>query len=88
MADEIPYQNEPQVAQLRAERANAVIYGQQTLIDAADKVLATFGVSAEPETAASHRKAAAEDSDEESSSKSRSEPPAGRSAAKKSTTKQ
>lgn len=80
---DLPYQNEPQVEQALAERENAVAYGQKTLIAAADKVLAGFGIStkAERAAAAKHRQAAAESSEEEEPEKSA---PVGRSSSKKS----
>jgi hypothetical protein len=39
------YQVIPQVAQLWASRANAVIYGLETRIEAVDKQLAGFGLT-------------------------------------------
>lgn len=81
---EVPYQNEPQVEQLLAERATAEAYGQKTLIAAADKVLATFGITtaADRKAAAKHRRAAVEAAEVEKDA------PVGRSASKKSTAKQ
>lgn len=80
---DLPYQNEPQVEQALAERANAETYGQKTLVAAADKVLAGFGITskAQRDAAAKHRRAAAETSEEEEPEKSA---PAGRSSTKKS----
>jgi hypothetical protein len=54
MTDEVAYQNAAQVRQLQAERVNAVLYGQETRIEAIDKQLKAFGmkpeqVKAEPE---------------------------------------
>jgi hypothetical protein len=62
MAD-VPYQNASQVEQALAERENAVAYGQETLVEAADKVLARFGITSKSDrTAASkNRKAAADE---------------------------
>jgi hypothetical protein len=84
MAD-VPYQNASQVEQALAERENAVAYGQKTLIEAADKVLASFGITSKQDRAdaAKNRRAAAEESEGEP----RKAEPAGRSTAKKSTAK-
>ena len=84
MAD-VPYQNEPQVEQALAERENAEVYGQKTLVAAADKVLASFGITtkADRAAAAKHRRAAAEESDEDA----KVAPPKERSTAKRSTAK-
>lgn len=71
MSDETPYQQAPQVAQLQAERENAVAYGQDDRVAAIDKQLAEFGVKAK---AAEERKAAAGDKDE-----AKHEAPQGRS---------
>lgn len=82
MADEtadVPYQQAPQVAQLRAERENAVAYGQETRVAAVDKQLDALGIQ-EKKAAAEKRKAAADDSDDADESKKRSTPPQGRSA--------
>jgi hypothetical protein len=82
---DVPYQNQPQVEQALAERATAEAYGQKTLIAAADKVLASFGITskADREAAAKHRKAAAEESEDDA----RTSAPKERSTAKKSTAK-
>jgi hypothetical protein len=82
---DIPYQNEAQIEQALAERDLAEVYGQTTLIEAADKVLASFGITSKADRAAAakHRKAAAEESDEDA----KSSPPKERSSAKKSTAK-
>lgn len=81
---DVPYQNEPQVEQALAERENAEAYGQKTLIDAADKVLASFGIASKADRAAAakHRKAAAESEEEPKKAA-----PVDRSTAKKSTAK-
>jgi hypothetical protein len=47
MTDDIAYQNAAQVRQLQAERVNAVIYGQETRVEAIDKQLKEFGVKPE-----------------------------------------
>lgn len=60
MADDRPYQHEPQIAQLEAERANAVAYGDEARLASIDKRLAGFGVKVD---AAKERKAAAKDED-------------------------
>ena len=81
MAEElegIPYQSQPQVHQLLAERANADALGLTDRVTAVDKQLKQLGYK---EKAAKSRKAAAEDDDD-----SKSEPPKGRSAAKQSST--
>ena len=82
---DVPYQNASQVEQALAERETAEAYGQTTLVAAADKVLAAFGITsnAHRAAAAKHRKAAAEESDEDA----RSAAPKERSTAKKSTAK-
>jgi hypothetical protein len=81
---EVPYQNAAQVEQLLAERENAETYGQATRVEAADKALASFGVTTKAErgAAAKNRQSAAEDSGEDA----KKSPPQGRSTAKKSTT--
>lgn len=68
MADEVSYQQAPQVAQLLAERETASAYGQTTRVEAVDKQLAALGYAKpkQAETAAaaaSERAAAAEDED-------------------------
>jgi hypothetical protein len=82
MAEEsTPYQQAPQVEQLRQERENAVAYGQETRVAAVDKQLDGLGVTArEKRAAAEKRKAAAEEADDESKQSARSVPPQGRSA--------
>jgi hypothetical protein len=84
MAD-VPYQNASQVEQALAERENAVAYGQATLVEAADKVLARFGITSKADRAEAgkRRRAAAEESEEEP----KKAPPVDRSTAKKSTAK-
>jgi hypothetical protein len=84
MAD-VPYQNASQIEQALAERENAEAYGQKTLVAAADKVLASFGITSKADRAAAakHRKAAAESSDEEEPKAAK---PVGRATAKKSKT--
>lgn len=72
MTDEIPYQLEPQVAQLRAERDNAVAYGMESRVAEIDRQLADLGVKAK---AAEERKASAEDEPGDTKRK----PPQGRS---------
>ncbi len=71
---DVPYQQQPQVDQLEAERANAVAYGQKDRVTAVDKQLAGFGVKSK---AAEERKAAAGKSDDGDTA--RSTPPKGRS---------
>ena len=80
---DLPYQNESQVEQALAERETAEAYGQKTVIAAADKVLATFGISskADRNRASKRRKAAQADADADAA---KSAAPAGRSSAKKS----
>ena len=58
MADEIAYQNAAQVRQLLAERENAVLYGQETRVEAIDKQLKEFGVK--PEKVKKHETVKAE----------------------------
>ena len=81
MAEElegIPYQSQPQVHQLLAERANADALGLTDRVTAVDKQLKQLGYKAK---AAKKRAEEAEDSDD-----AKSEPPKGRSAAKQSST--
>lgn len=66
--DDLPYQQVPQVEQLRQERANAVAYGMTDRVAAIDGQLEVFG-------AAEKRKAAAPADDE---ADARSAPPQGR----------
>ena len=84
MAD-VPYQNAAQVEQLLSEREMADAYGQKTRVEAADKALATFGISSKADRAeaAKHRRAAAEESEDEPTKA----PPVDRSTPKKSTAK-
>lgn len=72
MADERPYQHESQIAQLEAERANAVAYDQKDRVAAVDKQLAEFGVK---KKAAEKRAAADEDA--------KNAPPKGRRSSEK-----
>lgn len=44
---DIPEQQLTQVAQLRAERANAVAYGQTDIVAAVDRQLSALGVTSE-----------------------------------------
>jgi hypothetical protein len=46
---DVPEALEPQVAQLRATRANAVAYGQTDIIAAVDRQLAALGIEQEKE---------------------------------------
>lgn len=84
---DVPYQNESQIEQALAHREVAEAYGQKTLVDAADKVLASFGITSKKdrEAAAKHRKAAAESDDAEKKDDGKADHPAGRRSAKKST---
>lgn len=75
MADEVPYQRQPQVEQLQAERANAEAYGQTDRVAAVDKQLDALGV--QRKTAAEKRKAAAEETGDDEKH-TRSTPPQGR----------
>ena len=50
-----PYQQQPQVDQLQAERENAVAYGNETRVAQIDRQLAVHGVKSK---AAEERKAA------------------------------
>lgn len=89
---DVPYQNQPQVEQALAERETAEAYGQKTLIDAADKVLARFGITskADRERAGKARREsleAAAEAAEERSDEARKTAPKERSTAKKSTAK-
>ena len=68
---DVPYQRQPQVDQLEAERANAVAYGNEPRVAAIDKQLAGHGVKAK---AAEERKAASDDGE------ARRTPPKGRSS--------
>ena len=72
MADDRPYQHEPQIAQLEAERANAEAYGDETRVKAIDKALAGFGVKKK----AAEKRAAASDDEKRT-------PPKGRRSADK-----
>ncbi len=78
---DIPYQLLPHVAQLQAELANALVYGQETRAAAVRKQLAELGAADEstseatPEKAAETRKAAAAEKPA-----ARSEPPTERVA--------
>lgn len=67
-----PYQQQPQVDQLQAERANAVAYGQEDRIAAVDKQLKALGAKAE---AAEERKAAAKGDDKSKAPQGRSSKP-------------
>lgn len=78
MSDETPHQVGPQIAQLKAERANAEAYGQTDRVAAIDKQLGHLGVKKE---AAQERQAAARDDD---SAKTRT--PQGRSGKPKTQT--
>jgi hypothetical protein len=89
---DVPYQNQSQVEQALAERENAEIYGQKTLIDAADKVLASFGITtkADREAAGKRRREsleAAAEAAQERADEARKTEPVDRSTAKKSTAK-
>lgn len=83
MADEeFPYQQRTLVEQLRAERVNAVAYGNIDRVAAVDKQLAELGVKLKAE-AGQERKAVAEKSDE---GEARKAAPAGRSPKPQQTT--
>ena len=71
MSDDLPYQVQPQVKQLLAERANADALGLTDRVAAADKQLAALGYK---EKAAKARAAAAEEDG------GKSQAPKGRSA--------
>jgi hypothetical protein len=77
--DDLPYQQVPQVEQLRRERANAEAYGQTDRVAAVDKQLRGFGVEVERKAAGEKRKAAAEEADDEG--EARRTPPQGRQSA-------
>jgi len=60
MSNETPYQVAPQVAQLRAERENAVAYGNEARVNQIDRQLSDLGVKQE----AAEKRAAAAEGDE------------------------
>lgn len=70
-----PYQIQPQIDQLKQERANAVAYGQTDRVAACDKQLAGLGVKQE---AAEKRSAAAEGTKD-----AKTEPPKSRRSSEK-----
>lgn len=67
---DVPYQMQPQIDQLKQERANAVAYGQTDRVAAVDKQLASLGVKQE----AAEKRAAAAPEDESA----KAAPPKGR----------
>lgn len=85
MAEEIPYQQAPQVRQLLAERANAEAYGQVSRVDAVDKQLNGLGW-VDPAKAAKARAAAAAKEEEEKGGEPRTQPPKGRTTRQQQTT--
>lgn len=89
---DIPYQNVSQVEQALAERENAEAYGQETLVAAADKVLAGFGITskADRDAAGKSRREALEAQAEaagERADEARKATPPKRTAPKKATAK-
>lgn len=80
---DVPYQIAPQVAQLQAERENAVAYGNDTRVEAIDRQLAEYGAK---QDAAEKRAAAAEGDDDakRAAPKERSAAPAKKAETQKS----
>jgi hypothetical protein len=92
MADELPYQQAPQVRQLLAERENAKAYGQTTRVEAVDKQLAELGYKtekqAEKAASAAEERAAAATAKSDDIEAARSAPPEGRTTRARATTDQ
>lgn len=74
---DLPYQQVPQVEQLRQERANAQAYGQTDRVAAVDKQLATLGAAGKRQAAAKPAGEAEAGADE--AEQARRTPPQGRS---------
>lgn len=79
MAD-VPYQNATQVAQLLAERVNAVAYGQVSRMEAIDKQLASLGYTDHKKAAKTRAAAAAEETRAEPEAEPEKAPPQGRTS--------
>lgn len=69
--DDTAYQVSPQVAALKAERANCVAYGNETRVAQIDRQLSDLGVKAE---AAEERKAASSTEDKRKAPQGRRAP--------------
>lgn len=79
-SDDVPYQQATIVEQLKAERANAVAYGNEDRVASVDKQLAELGVKRK---AAEKRAESAKDDDARKAPEGRSAtPPAKQSTAK------
>jgi hypothetical protein len=78
---DIPEALRGQVVQLRAERANAVAYGQKDIVAAVDRTLAALGVRDDDELAS-----ATEPEVEQRVAQARTTPPQGRSTKPTATT--
>jgi len=84
MAEDLPYQQAPQVRQLLAERENAEAYGQTTRVEAVDKQLAGLGykrpAQAEKATEAAEERAAAAAAEGTEEEEAKTAVPKGRSS--------
>jgi hypothetical protein len=90
MADELPYQQVPQVRRLLAERENAEAYGQTARVEGVDKQLAALGYKTEKQAVkaadAAKERAAAAVASSEDEEEVRSKAPEGRTTRARSTT--
>lgn len=84
MADELPYQQAPQIRQLLAERENAEAYGQTTRVEAIDKQLEGLGYKrpsqAEKAADAAEERAAAAVAESGDAEQARTQAPKGRTS--------